>query len=553
MKLKSIFTSFRFQIIICMVVLLVSVFFYGYLTYSHIYPIKTAFDTGSVTPDLLEQIRDETDFLSRLSFEMIVFTLVVILGILIHVITVSTVSLDEILKGIHALKKGDLRYKIPLLGTSEFGTVASFLNDAMDRITSVRAQLEESSSTVEERVTERTRELQEQEARLMAAINSFTLGFIMTEVDNSILYMNAVAESILGKRKDEISIDFLQNLIGNSFDLVRILEESRKNKKTLEKGDLIFNKHYVRLYFTPVTLNGDTSEVIGSLILIEDVSAEKEEQHLKLDFVSMAAHELRTPLTVIRGYTQLLKDELKKTLTKEQQEYLQRLAHSGDNLSVLIDNMLSVSRIERDMFKINPGPMDLFALIREVVNDTRSQALLKNQTLDVKEPQESPPLVMADQMRIRQVITNLVTNAIKYTPPGGYISVSMEQKFSMMTVSVTDNGPGIPLADQQKLFTKFYRVSGKLEKGTKGTGLGLFISRTIINLHKGDITVKSSPGSGSVFTFTLPIATDAEIAQYKSESLKSGAQARHGIIINTERLNRVIKPSTKANDKKRTV
>jgi len=256
---------------------------------------------------------------------------------------------------------------------------------------------------------------------------------------------------------------------------------------------------------------------------------------MKLDFVSMAAHELRTPLTVIRGYAELLNSELGDKLSPEHQEHLHRLEFNAANLGTLIDNLLNVSRIERGSYKIEPQSLDLVSLVKNAVTDLLDQANSKGQNLSFVESAEKIPMVMADSSRINQVISNLITNAITYTPVGESIKVSVTPQGSLVSVSVQDTGIGIPKEALSKLFTKFFRVSSVLEQGSKGTGLGLFISKSIIAMHGGEINVESEVGKGSTFSFTLPVATSAQTAQSAAQ-FGGLTKTGKGIMINPERL-----------------
>lgn len=275
------------------------------------------------------------------------------------------------------------------------------------------------------------------------------------------------------------------------------------------------------------------AENLGCIVTLHDVTGEIQLEEMKIDFVSMAAHELRTPLTAIRGYAALLRDEIGNKVSSQVNEYTHRLVISSETLGNLIDNLLQVSRIERGSFKIEAFPLDLGELVDGVVDNFKEQIASKKQILNFEKPKVAMPQVLADSFRIVQVLSNLIGNAINYTPPGGTITVDIEKREHFLAVSISDTGIGMPAEALPKLFTKFFRVSGSLEQGSKGTGLGLFIAKSIINMHRGNIDVKSELGSGSTFTFTLPIATEEDIASYQNTRLNSLSASRmHGIIIN---------------------
>lgn len=270
-----------------------------------------------------------------------------------------------------------------------------------------------------------------------------------------------------------------------------------------------------------------------TLITLLDTSQEKQLEEMKVDFVSMAAHELRTPLTAIRGYASLLQMHYATKLDESAKELLTRLLVSTTTLANLIDNLLSVSRIERNDLIVEKKPLDLGIIVKDIFNSYRQEALTKKQQFFLNLP-ENLPQVMADPFRIGQVFINLISNAITYTPEGGKVTVSVSIKSDHLEVIIQDTGEGIPKEAMPRLFTKFFRVSGSLEQGSKGTGLGLYITKSIVELHKGKIWAESAMGKGTAFTFTVPIATEEQKAQDKLRNANSAfltVKNGQGIII----------------------
>ena len=255
----------------------------------------------------------------------------------------------------------------------------------------------------------------------------------------------------------------------------------------------------------------------GYLITLHNLSQENQLEEMKVDFVSMAAHELRTPLTAIRGYASLLQMHYATTLEDPAKELLTRLIVSTNNLANLIDNLLSVSRIERNSMIIDTKPVDLAIIAKDIFESFKSQAQTRKQQFTLNMP-EHLPTVIADPFRIGQVFINLISNAINYTQEGGTITVNAHEINGAVEITVQDNGEGIPADAVPRLFTKFFRVSGSLEQGSKGTGLGLYITKSIIELHKGKIWAESTLGKGSTFTVTIPIPTTEELARHKDEA-----------------------------------
>ncbi len=298
----------------------------------------------------------------------------------------------------------------------------------------------------------------------------------------------------------------------------------------------IIKKNGEKNYLSLTALKVDEGELldIDCICVVHDITTEMQKDDTKLDFVSMAAHELRTPLTIIRGYSALLIQK-SKNFDSETIDFINRLEVSSRNLADLIDNLLSVSRIEHNTFKIEKIPVNLRKTIVDIVRDLQEQAKIKNQNLELFIP-DSLPFVIADELRIRQVLVNLIANSINYTQVNGHITVTVTLKDSYLSVSVTDTGVGIPQEALPKLFTKFFRVSGQLEQGSKGNGLGLFICKSIIEMHNGKISVNSEYGKGTTFMFELPVASIEDIAKFRntiSQSMLTDV-SRKGIIINKE-------------------
>jgi signal transduction histidine kinase len=259
---------------------------------------------------------------------------------------------------------------------------------------------------------------------------------------------------------------------------------------------------FVQLYVAPLQQSAE-GEIV---VTVHDVTRDHDLEVMKLDFVSMAAHELRTPLTAIRGYLSLLLNSLKDKLEKDDLMFLTRSFISSNELSSLVENLLNATRIERGVFKLEAAPLSMDGLIHDALDNLREVAKQKNINLTCDMPKTALRLVLADRFRISEVVTNLVANGINYTAPGGTVGIHLHAEPDHMRVEVADNGHGISHSAQQQLFTKFYRVSGELAQGSKGTGLGLYISKAIVDAHGGKIWVESEEGKGSTFSFTLPYA-----------------------------------------------
>jgi len=239
-------------------------------------------------------------------------------------------------------------------------------------------------------------------------------------------------------------------------------------------------------------------------VRVHDETKSRELENMKVDFVSMAAHELRTPLAALRGYLELAVYKTKESSGGELDQLIAKALKSTADLNGLISNLLDVSRIERGALALDMRKNDLAVIVQKAVDDAQVLAQDKKIALTYDGP-SADCIVKGDEMALHEVVTNLLSNAIKYTGENGRVVVRLQKQASQYSVSVEDTGIGIPKRALPHLFTKFYRVHGGLDSGSTGTGLGLFITKSILDRHEGTIAVKSEEGKGSTFTFMLPL------------------------------------------------
>ncbi len=253
-------------------------------------------------------------------------------------------------------------------------------------------------------------------------------------------------------------------------------------------------KRFMQVSATPL---GQRS---GCVIVLQDRTEVRRLERVRRDFVSNISHELRTPLTTLKllSETLSLDDGDDPALLKD---YLGRIEIEVDRLAQMVDELGELSHIETGQVTLDRGAVDLGALARRAAERLESQAGRAGLTLTVDAPDE-PVIAHGDERRLEQVLVNLVHNAIKFTPPGGAISVSCTQGDGSVVVAVEDSGIGIPAGDLERIFERFYKVDRS--RSSQGTGLGLAIARHIIELHGGRIWAESMEGRGATFSFTLP-------------------------------------------------
>lgn len=269
------------------------------------------------------------------------------------------------------------------------------------------------------------------------------------------------------------------------------LELVRRDKKRV----------WIRLNSVPI--RDKRRKIIAAVSTLYDITQEKELEKKKDDFVNMASHELKTPITTLKLYSELLSREIKTIKNERAKKALKNIDGQSDRLIELVNDLLDVSRIQTGKLSFAKETFVLNDLIDEVVG---SLGRISNKHTVVRK-QGKKLTVRADRFRTYQVFTNLITNAIKYSPEGGRVVVSIDEKGGKALVSVRDSGVGIAKDQQKKIFERLYQASNNNSKKFPGLGMGLYISQEIIKKHRGRLWVESAEGKGSTFFFTLPLAS----------------------------------------------
>ena len=260
---------------------------------------------------------------------------------------------------------------------------------------------------------------------------------------------------------------------------------------------------YVRSHYS--VQRGPNGEFLGAIANVRDITEQKIEEEMQSTFISVISHELKTPVSIIKGYAETLAREDAEWDRETLREGLQVIVEEADRLARQIADLLEVSRLQADSLWLELTDWPLPPLAEQVAERFAAQ-VDDRFTFELRFPDDFPP-VHADYERTRTVLENLVSNAVKYSPEGGIIRISGRANGDQAIVAVSDQGIGIPLEEQSKLFRRFYRVDNRLRRETQGAGLGLFLSRAIVEAQGGRIWVESQPGRGTRFSFTIPLAT----------------------------------------------
>jgi PAS domain S-box-containing protein len=257
----------------------------------------------------------------------------------------------------------------------------------------------------------------------------------------------------------------------------------------------------VRVTYSPLyDEEGRLSHILANVV---DITHFREAEEMKSTFISVISHELKTPVSLIKGYASTLAREDANWDRATVQEGLQVISEESDRLNSLINNLLDASRIQAGGFRLERSDVSIPRLAGKVAENFQLQTASHHFVLDFA---EYFPLISGDEERLRQVFNNLVGNAIKYAPEGGEIRIGGWADGNQATIYVADQGIGIPMEEQDRLFQRFYRVDSSLRRKTQGAGLGLYLCRSIVEAHGGRIWLRSEPGKGTTVFFSLPLA-----------------------------------------------
>jgi PAS domain S-box-containing protein len=311
----------------------------------------------------------------------------------------------------------------------------------------------------------------------------------------------------------------INEIIGrNHFDLFpneenqAIFEMVRDTGKPVEFNDKPFEYKYQPwrgitywdLTLTPI--KDSTGRVQGLVLSLLETTERKKLDQLKDDFIGLVSHELRSPLTVVIGAVNTVLSEGSRLSPQETRQLLEDAAWEADSLSHLLGNLLELSRSRADRLLLHAEPVRVENVVEDVVDGIRRQSLPHRFVIDIP---KGLPSVHADQLRLERILYNLLENAVKYSPEGGEIRVFAKLETDCLVISVADEGVGISLENQARLFGPFQRLEESRLDGVKGAGLGLLVCRRLVEAHGGRIWVESEPSRGSSFFFTLPLRQTA--------------------------------------------
>ncbi|HFD40400.1 MAG TPA: response regulator, partial [Anaerolineae bacterium] len=381
---------------------------------------------------------------------------------------------------------------------------ARSMEQALEEVRTINRELDQ-------RVEDRTRDLAQALAREhaeasknRAILDSIADGVIVFDRENKAVVANPAMSRILARPAEELVGADIETILGDQVsaeDRETILALLRDQEQKREAIKFEMGEKTLAVTFAPVRDVND--QVVGTVAVFRDFTREAEIDRMKSDFVSIVSHELRTPLTSIQGYLDLLLMEAAGPITKQQSSFLEIAKGNTERLHELVSDLLDISRIESGRADLDLQVVLLPEIIERVADSVRPKFEERDLTLTLDIPPDLPE-IFGDPMRIEQVLTNLLGNAYKYTQEGG-ATVRVRQVGNALQVDVEDTGVGIAKEDLPRLFSRFFRAEDQFVRQQPGTGLGLNITKSIVEMHGGRIWVESEPGKGSVFHFTLPL------------------------------------------------
>lgn len=359
-------------------------------------------------------------------------------------------------------------------------------------------------------IFEAKRTAESEKAKTESIIKNFIDGLILINKQGEISLINKEAEKLLNVKEEDV----IGKRVGSpELGIHEHFQKVTKNcpvsadfeaKKCLgQEIELSENQRKV-LEIKTFPLKNPYGETLGFIKLIHDKTREKEIEELKSSFISIASHQLRSPLSGEKWLLEMLLNEKQGNLTPTQRDCLEKAYESNASMLKLVEDLLNVSRIEEGRIKPNLAKADYVKLIEETIKLYDIVAKSKNVQF-IFEKKDNIPMLMVDKENIKLVIDNLISNAINYSKPKNKVIIRVEKIKKGIKTSIIDFGSGIPKSEQGKIFSKFYRGSNVKMMQIKGSGLGLFIAKNIVEKHGGKLEFKSRENKGTTFYFTLPI------------------------------------------------
>ena len=438
--------------------------------------------------DTKDELNDITSSVLTIILQAMLFGLIIsfILGYFMSkTITSPIISLTD---KAESLSAGDFETKIAVRSDDEIGQLSHTFNIMADR-------LKNNLSTIEE-----------EKNKFETILMFMTDGVMAFDAGGKLIHMNRAAEKILSITEPAEFIEFDDYF--NKVDADISLSEIRfKINETLER-DITVGGRNIQVFFASIARS--QSAVAAVIVVLRDITEQHLMEQSRREFVSNVSHELRTPITTVKTYSETIM-ESEDLPPETMKNFLNVISSEADRMARLVNDLLTLSRLDYDKSDIPKEPFDLTALLTDITNKLSFEAEGKNHAMSLSFAGKIKPFY-GNKDRIEQVITNIITNAIKYTPEGGTIKVSAGCVYDKIYIKVKDNGIGIPKDDVPHIFDRFYRVDKARSRQSGGTGLGLAIAKELVAAHDGTISIKSDEGKGTEVIMQFPCKEDVTLS-----------------------------------------
>ncbi|MBO9608435.1 MAG: PAS domain S-box protein [Paenibacillaceae bacterium] len=415
---------------------------------------------------------------------------VVVVGVSYRVAYGLTRPLEKIMRVANQITHMNYRSRVPVTSKDEIGKLGHAINTMAD---SLQAQVDRIS---------------ENESQLKNVLENLLSGIIMIDKNERIVLLNRAAEDFIGFGADEV--------IGKKFDeakqpfeFVQLIGECLDTREHIRDEMLFYypEERILEINVTPIM--GADDEWAGVLIVLHNITAMRRLERMRSEFVANVSHELKTPIASVKGFAEtLLAGALDDKETAK--SFLKIIFDESERLNRLIGDILELSKIESKRIPLQFSPVEMKGFVEQTLHVMRSEAAKKRIELEMSVPADM--YIEADEDRLRQIVINLLSNGIAYTPEGGKVKVTVEAlatgvepEYERIRLTIADTGIGIPRKDLPRIFERFYRVDKARSRSSGGTGLGLSIVKHLVDLHKGTIAVESEVGLGTRFTIELPV------------------------------------------------
>jgi PAS domain S-box-containing protein len=338
--------------------------------------------------------------------------------------------------------------------------------------------------------------------RSVAILANIADGIVAVDRDGRVVLWNSAAEEISGVAQEEAIGRTTVQVLQRQLESAEAETPSGQRLISITRGG-----EEVWLSLSEAVMRDPLGAVAGRIFAFRDISADRMVEQVKSDFVAAVSHELRTPLTSIYGFAETLLRQDIPFGEEERRIFLGYIASESERLTEIVDQLLNVARLDAGDLQVELGRIDVGSVVSELVETVEESGVMNGHRFEIDLPEE-PLAAEADPDKVRQIFNILVENALRYSPGGGTVTVGARRSDDRVEVRVVDQGIGIPAAERERIFRKFYRAESAARDGAAGTGLGLFIAKELVTAMGGRIWVESTEGEGSSFSFELPAARD---------------------------------------------